>query len=216
MAGRLLETGVLAEDVLDALEEAARLGHVEFARFLAKAAVFRDPPQYIVDGALSNACREGQIDMVRFLLEFAGDENGPRDSGLYLEHIWGGLNAACGHGHFDIVRLLLERKDAETPSWATESWAAVGALEGACAGGHIDVVRLMLQAGACVSRQAWAAAMGSGDPELTSMVNQRFADPQNTKGLLSLAARRFSGRGWDVQLAPAAAAEVVLQKAGLK
>ena len=90
---------------------------------------------------LMQACKEGLIDSVLFLLDLGADIN------LKCKGDCAALNIACLYGHMDIVKLLLSR------GALVNNCTAIGgsALMSACEGGHLDIVTYLLDLGADIN-----------------------------------------------------------------
>ncbi|CAE7321596.1 ANKRD50 [Symbiodinium sp. KB8] len=157
----LLDAGALM-DVADgfahtALTNASHAGHVEIVRLLLEAGVnstyYADHVgivRLLLEGGakdvasatwctlLTNASRDGHVEIVRLLLE-AGTEKDVEGRSRRIA-----LNNASLAGHVEIVRLLLDagaRKDVADGFGRT-------ALTNASNAGHVEIVRLLLDAGA--------------------------------------------------------------------
>jgi len=92
-----------------------------------------------VDETFFDACRSGDVESVRHLLN-AGAGVNARDEYGYTP-----LHAACFHGHPAIVRLLIE---AGADVNAKEKDGGYTPLHYACLHGRTETVRLLLEAGA--------------------------------------------------------------------
>ncbi|ORY36715.1 hypothetical protein BCR33DRAFT_475620 [Rhizoclosmatium globosum] len=100
---------------------ACQVNQVECARFLYQIPSVREV--YDPEGmALYEACKENQMEAVKFLLEDS------RANPL------GCFEVACGDGHVEVVKVLLE--DPRTNQAATE----YAGFLGACEFGHFEVV----------------------------------------------------------------------------
>ncbi len=103
---------------------------------------------YITPRVLVNACINGHIDIVLYLLEKTEIDIHAKNDEPFRE--------AAKNGHINIVKLLLEHGANQS---ADNDWA----LRWACDGGKIDVVELLLKAGSQVHYDNdWAIRCSAG------------------------------------------------------
>ena len=93
------------------------------------------------DTLLMQACKEGSIDSVLFLLDLGADIN------LRCSGDFAALNMACLYGYMGILKLLLSRGAAVN----NISDFSGSALISACEGGNVDLVKHLLDLGADVN-----------------------------------------------------------------
>lgn len=107
--------------------------------------------------ALQSAAEQGNISMIRLLLEFGADVNAPppRVGGATA------LQLACMQGYIDIVRLLVQK--GANVNAAGARYNGRTALEGAAGSGRLDVVFFLLGRGCLVHfsfRKQYIRAVG--------------------------------------------------------
>lgn len=96
-----------------------------------------------VDTPLANACAEGDIDMVKYLISIGADVSQEQDTVF---------SQACSWGNMDIVRFLVRAH----PDVLKDT----SAFASTCFEGHLDILQYLVSQGAEMDRNAiaWAAA----------------------------------------------------------
>lgn len=113
-----------------------------------------------ISDALINFCKNGNIEMVRQLIEKA------------LNCKNNVLSIACEIGNFDIIKFLIERfplngdwsRELKSPYNYPLNWQE--GLCGACKGGNMKTVELAIYNGAVITRKAFHNACASGNIKL--------------------------------------------------
>ncbi|RMJ16648.1 hypothetical protein CDV36_003677 [Fusarium kuroshium] len=128
---------------------AAKGGYQEIVRLLVKNKAIidsvmvdtRDTGEYLT--ALSAAARNGDLEMVQFLVK-SGACLAPKP--IYGEHVTFPLESAARFGHEAVIDFLLQgRTDVNLPIWGAS-------LTGAARHGHTKVVELLIRKGAHVDQ----------------------------------------------------------------
>ncbi len=130
-----------------------------------------DKPNAAGETALMMACLQGQLDMVKLMVERQVEIN---------KTGWTPLHYAATNGHLEIVRYLLDQSayvDAESPNGTTP-------LMMATRGGHIETVKLLLDEGADlrIRNQQGMTAIDFAD---------RYNQPEIAQGLRSRWQKQF-------------------------
>jgi ankyrin repeat protein len=141
---------------------AAELGDVKLVRDLISAGADVDTENELEETALVAACREGRVDVAKYLLQKGADTNAALmaaaqggheeiarmllNAGVEVE--LGVLSRAAAAGRSTLVELLLEKGADVNESFASDDEYGATPLISAAAAGHADVVTLLLTKGA--------------------------------------------------------------------
>jgi ankyrin repeat protein len=130
---------------LTALNIACYAGHLEVVKLLVAAGARLHPQGSDEVGALGSAACNGQLQVVKYLVEEAGADGNRAGTNSLTP-----LMYAARQGHADVVMYLLGWSGINIDAKARQ----MTALDIACQNGHLEVVKLLVAAGARLEAQA--------------------------------------------------------------
>lgn len=123
--------------------------------------------KFEINDALSEACIQGNISFVRFLLENGADINYKNK-----EKHRTALMCACRYGHIEIVKFLIENGASINDKKTNKNTA----LLFACRNNYIEIVKILLENKAIINTNEFCSACLNGHVEIAKLLIDNGAD----------------------------------------